>query len=94
MTIDLKAAAVRLGVSYATARKWANSQVLPAFHLAGRRKWSIDESDLERFIAVSKAGPESGPEGRHKRSQAVTNVADQKRSRPRKGEWMKQHAGQ
>lgn len=92
MLLDLQQVAERLGVHYSTVQEWATNGTLPAFKLAGRRKWSVDEEDLQIFIASQKAGPKAGPKGGPVPVKTGPNRLGQNRADSEKEAWTRKYA--
>ena len=50
-TIGLCAIAERLGITYETARRWAQAGKLPVFKFNGVGRWRAYEVDVDAYVA-------------------------------------------
>jgi excisionase family DNA binding protein len=85
-------AAERLRVSYYTIHEWVVTGKLRAVRLAGRRRWQVDERDLDAFIEGSKLGPERGPKPQSKSTKLTQNQTAVRPVTDRPYEWMGKYA--
>ena len=93
--IDLKDAAVLLGVDYATARKYVRKGMLRAVrvpsleHSGERRKIQVRAEDLEDFIS----GSEVGTKRRSKPPETAPNRRSRKGTKSVNKDWLQQYGG-
>jgi excisionase family DNA binding protein len=90
--LDVKEAAIFLGVHYDTVRGFIKQGRLPAIRY-GKRRYKLRECDLKAFIQASIIGPAVGPVPRLKRTELARFDRGQKSPKAAPNAWRQEFRG-